>query len=582
MQQICPKCRTRFEEQVQRCPHDGRRLVADLAGTQVAGRYVLRELLGVGGMDSSVWLAMQQPVQRLVAVKLLPPTDGESAERFARGARIASNLSHPHITVVHDYGRTDDGHLFLVMELLEGRILQDVLRAGAMSVERALHITDQVLKALDHAHRKNVVHRDIKPGNLFLCSRNEDPDFLKVLDFGIARFIDADDAFFDEPHQEITTARQICGTPQYMAPEQIALGTVDARTDLYALGVVLYRLVTGDLPFQSKDHRELFRAHLTQAPPPFATTRPGLHAPELEALVMRALAKSPDDRFASAAEMRMALRPLRVRLTGMEDELTPISSVGSMPSAVASQPGTQTMTPLKPQRDLAVPLAAVVVVLAAVGLFVWSQTGPKAPVAAPDSSAGPAAAAQTSPSDQPRPSPDAGPPTEPAPLPDARVALPPPADAGVPATEAAPASVAVAEGRIRVTSAPSGARIRLEGTDLGQSPRELTLPVGTHRLVLTRGALLATLTVQVTTEGGKPPIFHAVLRRAADADVAVSPPRPTPPEAPVSVAAPTSAAAPTSTMRMKLLDEGEARDFEVGGKTRPAAPVSTQVQLLEE
>jgi serine/threonine protein kinase len=276
--QICPKCRTRFENQVERCTHDGRRLVADLTGVTVAGRYLLRELLGVGGMDSSVWLAMQQPVQRPVAVKLLPPTDGESADRFARGARIASNLAHPHITVVHDYGRTDEGQLFLVMELLEGRILHDVMKTGALPVEQALHITDQVLKALDHAHKKNVVHRDIKPGNLFLCTRNEDPDFVKVLDFGIARYIDANDAFFDDPHQEITTTRQICGTPQYMAPEQIAMGVVDARTDLYALGIVLYRMITGELPFQSKDHRELFRAHLTQAPPTFCQCSSGVAA----------------------------------------------------------------------------------------------------------------------------------------------------------------------------------------------------------------------------------------------------------------------------------------------------------------
>ncbi|MCA9526711.1 MAG: serine/threonine protein kinase, partial [Myxococcales bacterium] len=218
MAAICPKCRSRFDDRLPRCPHDGRPLVADLTGLVVSGRYTLRELLGVGGMDSSVWLAMQQPVQRHVAIKLLPPTDGDSADRFARGARIASNLSHPHITVVHDYGRTEDGKLFLVMELLEGRVLHDVLRSGGMPVERALHITDQVLKALDHAHRRNVVHRDIKPGNLFLSTRNDDPDFVKVLDFGIARFIDADDAFFEEPLEEITTTRQICGTPQYMAP----------------------------------------------------------------------------------------------------------------------------------------------------------------------------------------------------------------------------------------------------------------------------------------------------------------------------------------------------------------------------
>ncbi|MEZ4463391.1 MAG: serine/threonine-protein kinase [bacterium] len=444
MAAICPKCRSRFDDRLPRCPHDGRQLVADLSGLVVAGRYTLRELLGVGGMDSSVWLAMQQPVQRPVAVKLLPPTDGDSADRFARGARIASNLSHPHITVVHDYGRTEDGKLFLVMELLEGRVLHDVLRVGGMPIDRALHITDQVLKALDHAHRRNVVHRDIKPGNLFLSTRNDDPDFVKVLDFGIARFIDADDGFFDEPLQEITTTRQICGTPQYMAPEQIAMGTVDARTDLYALGIVLYRMITGELPFNSRDHRELFRAHLTQAPPPFSAVRPGLEFPELEALVMRVLAKSPDDRFASAAEMRVAIRQLRGRLgiSGPEDELTPMSGAVSAPSGLLSNPGTAQLEVVRPRRDLALPLLLVVLVLLGLGAFLWFQARTPG-----DSGAAAATAAHPTP-------PPSAPPPAPGPL-------PPPVDAQVPdAAPPAPADAAVPPpptlGQVIVTSNPRG------------------------------------------------------------------------------------------------------------------------------
>ncbi|MCA9544154.1 MAG: serine/threonine protein kinase, partial [Myxococcales bacterium] len=247
---LCPRCRTRFEPTLELCPHDGKALVPDLTGTELGGRYTLNELLGVGGMDSSVWLAMQAPVERPVAVKLLPPTTQQAAERFARGARIASKLNHPHITVVHDYGRTEDGHLFLVMELLEGHTLQSIVKRGPLPFERVLHITDQILKALDHAHRRHVVHRDIKPGNLFLTQRNDDPDFVKVLDFGIARFVDDPDSSFDgqDPQDEITTARQICGTPQYMAPEQVTGGPVDQRSDLYALGVVVYRMLTGRLP----------------------------------------------------------------------------------------------------------------------------------------------------------------------------------------------------------------------------------------------------------------------------------------------------------------------------------------------
>ncbi len=381
MRWLCSRCRTLYDEAIERCPHDGKRVVADLSGRVVAGRYALRELLGVGGMDSSVWLAWQTSTHREVAVKLLPPADGPAAERFARGARIASNLNHPNITTVHDYGQTEDGQLFLVMEHLVGRSLHGRLKEGPLRVEQALHVADQVLRALDHAHANKVVHRDIKPGNLFLVPRNDDPNYVKVLDFGIARYVDDD----DEPHEldEITQSRQVCGTPQYMAPEQVSLAPVDARADLYSLGIVLYRMLSGSLPFRSSNHQELFRHHVHSQPPPLATVAPDVRVPQaVEQFVLRALEKDPDDRFPSAADMRLALRQVRAGLGMLSEEESTRSGPWREPPP-ESEPG--------PRRVWVLLLAALLLFGGAAAAWVLlGPVGPPPP--APPEDASPVAA----------------------------------------------------------------------------------------------------------------------------------------------------------------------------------------------
>ncbi len=581
---LCARCRTRFEVEHERCPHDGKRVVADLAGQIVAGRYALRELLGIGGMDGSVWLAWQTSTHRPVAIKLLPPADSAATERFARGARIASSLNHPNITIVHDYGQTEQGQLFLVMELLEGKTLHRLMKEGPIPFERTLHVTDQMLRALDHAHKRNVVHRDIKPGNLFLISQNEDPDFVKVLDFGIARFIDADDSV-DEVH-EVTRERQICGTPQYMAPEQVSFGDVDARTDLYALGVVLYRMLTGQLPFRSSSHQELFRHHVHTSPPPFAEVAPDRKVPaEVETLVMRALEKRSADRFASAGEMRLALRQVRARLGMLSDE-------GSQPSGTWMEP-TPTAPPEPdvvefPGGDRRWPLILVLLLLGA-GLAagtmyllraepadptVGDQTG--SPTVAGADSQEPVVVVAT-----PK---DAGPIAAAATAQAADTAPAHEVDASTPVPK-------VEKGRVVLSSTPTGATVVAGGRSLGRTPLRASLPAGINTLRLVHPKRKTTWVRIEVMAGGE--ITHNVrLARARDRAAAA---RPKPPAVkPVAVEAPpevlpepvaTKPKPASGKVKLQLLDEDGARSFDVGGSKKPPKPPSgpkPAIELLDE
>ncbi|MCA9538439.1 MAG: serine/threonine protein kinase, partial [Myxococcales bacterium] len=376
---LCPHCRTRFTEPQERCPHDKRKLVPDLSGQEIGDRYTLRELLGVGGMDSSVWMAWQTSTHRSVAIKILPPVEGDAAERFARGARIASNLNHPNITVVHDYGRTVKGELYLVMELLEGTTLYRALRKQPFGLDRTVHVVDQVLRALGHAHRRGVVHRDIKPSNILVGSES----LIKIGDFGIARFIEDPPESWsvdgDLPNNEITTTRQLCGTPQYMAPEQIGFGNIDHRADLYAVGVATFRILTGRFPFQGTAH-EQFRHHLQSAPPSVREVRPDLDVPpEIDAWIQRAMEKKADKRFASAEEMRTALRQIRRRLgiagAEMEDSSgtsAPISSrsAASWAGEAASR-NTESFRPAEQPRRRGVIYVAIGALLLFAGIVAW-------------------------------------------------------------------------------------------------------------------------------------------------------------------------------------------------------------------
>ncbi len=286
------------------CPDDGERLVRfairtdPFVGRELDGRYTILEKLGQGGMGS-VYRAAQHSVEREVAVKVVNPhliSDHDVIRRFLREAKLASKLAHPHTVGVLDFGSTDDGVFFLVMELVVGRTLNHVVAEGEVfSPARVARIGMQICDALECAHALQIVHRDLKPTNIMLLSHGR--DHVKVLDFGLAKSIAPDRAA-----TSMTNVGEMLGTPAYMPPE-LALGRpCDGRADLYSLGCVLYELSSGRLPFESASPHELIAMHAHDRAPPLVEA-----PPPLAAVIERLLAKDPDERYPSAADTRAAL-----------------------------------------------------------------------------------------------------------------------------------------------------------------------------------------------------------------------------------------------------------------------------------
>jgi serine/threonine protein kinase len=277
-----------------------------LIGHCIDERYCLEAVIGVGGLGS-VYRATHTKLQRPVAVKLLHETFGESQiqrGRFAREAKALAALQHPNIVAVLDYG-VSEARPYLVMELLEGETLSQRLHEGPLPVESALQVVQQLLEALSFMHRARLVHRDVKPSNVFLLNTKDGTDRVKVLDFGLAKFTATPLMVNSDP--TLTRDGAILGTPAYMSPEQATGEIVDARSDVYAVGVILFRMLAGRLPFEG-DAIEQVRSHLIAPVPPLNRPQP---EPELdaalEALICRAMAKRREDRFTDAGEMLRAL-----------------------------------------------------------------------------------------------------------------------------------------------------------------------------------------------------------------------------------------------------------------------------------
>ncbi|HEY2744953.1 MAG TPA: protein kinase, partial [Polyangia bacterium] len=280
-----------------------------IVGRLIAERYRVLSPLGRGGMGA-VYRVEHVMLKKELALKFLHPELGrldEVARRFEREAEAAARLDHPNIIAVTDFGRTPDGMLFLVMELLQGQSLTEVIRpdgAGRpLPVDRALHIVRQILRALEHAHQSGIVHRDLKPDNVMLVSRDGDDDVVKLLDFGIAKMIAPADG---EPGQALTQAGVVFGTPEYLSPEQAMGEEADPRADLYSAGIVLYEMLTGTRPFDAPSKVAIVSMHLTQKAMPVTEAAPDV--PKwLERVVERAMAKKRDERYANAGAFLGAL-----------------------------------------------------------------------------------------------------------------------------------------------------------------------------------------------------------------------------------------------------------------------------------
>jgi serine/threonine-protein kinase len=283
----------------------------------IASAYRIVELTGVGGMGR-VYRAEQLALGRSVAIKVIHPqlsNDDLFAERFYQEARAASALNHPNTVSVIDFGRTEDGMHYLVMEYLQGQDLSQVLLAGPLSIARACAIGVDMLSALSEAHVNGIVHRDIKPENLFVEHLRSGRDVVKVLDFGIAKLA-------TERSTTSTHGDELVGTPEYMSPEQVRGEPVDGRSDLYATGVVLYELLTGKVPFLGASPQQTMRGHLELDATPPRQLRADI-PPVLERVVLRALQKRPADRFESAADMAAALSEV-VESLGLRRAVTPL------------------------------------------------------------------------------------------------------------------------------------------------------------------------------------------------------------------------------------------------------------------
>ncbi len=316
-----------------------------LVGRRLEGRYELEAEIASGGMGT-VWRARDEVLGRPVAVKVLHDhlaRDPDLFDRFRMEAVAAARLTHPAVVRVFDTG-IDDGVCFIVMELFEGHTLESLLKdRGALDPEDAARIVKSALHGLGHAHRQGVVHRDVKPGNILI----DRDGYVKVTDFGIAKAAFAGD--------DLTTTGNLLGTSRYLAPEQVTGGPVDARADLYATGIVLYEALTGRTPFQADTHIATATMRLSQDPVPPRALRSGISR-ELEAVVLGALARDPDDRFQSAGEMAEAL----------ERAVPTDGSPGPPPAVPVAEPEP---SPSSVRSWFMVPLLLLLVAALAVGGF---------------------------------------------------------------------------------------------------------------------------------------------------------------------------------------------------------------------
>ena len=320
---LCLTCGTEYSGFISVCPEDQTRLTVltqdERVGTVLADRYDILEIIGTGGMGT-VYKARQRLINRIVAVKMLHKTMMTSADvlrRFQLEAQAASRLSLPNILTIYDFGLTEEGQPYMVMDYLNGTSLDKII-ASDKHVEplRALNIFIQACAALSHAHNHGVLHRDIKPSNIMLVNFDDQSDFVKIVDFGIAKMMNK----IEGQAAELTKTGEVYGSPPYMSPEQCRGIELDRRADIYSLACVLYKSLVGKNPMQSTGDGmplQIMLKHINDTAPSFAEAAPDLFLPrKLEEVVFKALEKSPDDRYQTMLEFKEALEKIRDSLVG--------------------------------------------------------------------------------------------------------------------------------------------------------------------------------------------------------------------------------------------------------------------------
>jgi eukaryotic-like serine/threonine-protein kinase len=560
-------------------PHSG---VPDLIIGQTIGNYLVTQKLGEGGMGS-VYLAEHPHIGKKVALKVLHSefaSNQEVVSRFFHEAKAVNDIQHPNIVDIVDYGVLQHGHnerlVYFIMEYLAGSTLSQLIRAEApLPPERTFAIGLQVADALAASHRCNIVHRDLKPDNIILGQRGRERDFVKLLDFGIAKLTG------DQPGSRRTRTGIVMGTPAYMSPEQCdGRGQVDHRTDIYAFGIVLYEMLTGRVPFVGDGYGEVLVQHLTQPP-----TRPSqfrMLPPHVEAVVLKALEKRPDLRYPTMEDMMRALAdpvgyveangglhgfarqvltpsngpisigPRLPAMTPYPGALTPVSQVSSLPSlsqlgpyasgivvggavATTPTPGEGVSPPSEPRRGWVGMAAAGVVIAAAVAVVVVllgrGSSGATPPATADGTAA--AVVADAALQGAVEPPPDAGPV-------DAAVAV------AADVIDAAAAEIDAAQGSSQVTfeirSDPPGAAVTIAGLT-GLTPFEVTLDRALGRVEYSlelQGYYPRKDSVDVSQAAVELPIYKLDKKRA---------PRPNKPGKPNKPANPTNPGSDTDLMR---------------------------------
>ncbi len=293
------------------CPQDGTQIF-EAQEELLAAKYEFITVTGSGGM-SVVYKARRHEDGEIVAIKMMHSLlmNDQALKRFQQEAKAITSLRHPNIINVHDFGVSEHGQPYMVMDFIDGNTLADVIKEkGGLTLDESLHRFIQLCDALDHAHEVGVFHRDLKPSNIMISNRDGNFADARIVDFGIAKLLDKEDEGNDSSH--LTRTGELFGSPLYMSPEQCRGSAVDARTDIYSMGCVMYETLTGRPPLKGASMVETFVLQMTEVPISMSEACPDKQFPEeLEAVIAKALAKDPDDRFQTMTELEYALMQIQ-------------------------------------------------------------------------------------------------------------------------------------------------------------------------------------------------------------------------------------------------------------------------------